>query len=79
MDTHVDPPLKRRKPDDENVIYDRYNQKMSFYADVPRILVELKDKSEVTVAIASRTSAPRAWVSRFKQRRARSPFQLDQE
>lgn len=33
---------------------------MSFYRDVPSILLQLKNNPNVLVAIASRTSAPRA-------------------
>jgi hypothetical protein len=62
VDTHVDPPIKRRKPDDVNAVYDRYNHRMSFYEDVPAILLQLKEDPEIHVAVASRTSAPRACV-----------------
>ena len=60
VDTHVSAPLKRRGKTDVNEIYDRRGQKMSLYDDVPGILAELKDMPDVQVAIASRTSAPRA-------------------
>ena len=42
------------------MVYDRHGESMSFYKDVPGILLELKDHPEVHVAIASRTSAPDA-------------------
>ncbi|KAL7008053.1 hypothetical protein EMMF5_002235 [Cystobasidiomycetes sp. EMM_F5] len=60
VDTHVSPPLKRKGSKDINKIYDKYDSQMSFYSDVPSILVELKDSPDVHVAIASRTSAPKA-------------------
>ncbi|KAM0746520.1 magnesium-dependent phosphatase-1 [Meredithblackwellia eburnea MCA 4105] len=59
VDTHVTPPLKRRKAEDLNKVYDRYGQEMGFYEDVPEILLSLH-RSKVHVAAASRTSAPRA-------------------
>lgn len=63
VDTHVSVPLKRRGKTDVNEIYDRHGKKMAFYSDVPAILAELKERSDVQVAIASRTHAPRACVA----------------
>lgn len=60
VDTHVTPPLKRRGKSDVNEIYDRHGQKMAFYKDVPAIIAKLKEASDIHVAIASRTHAPRA-------------------
>ncbi|GAA6002357.1 Mg-dependent acid phosphatase [Rhodotorula paludigena] len=56
-DTHVSPPLKRRGTD-LNKVYDKHNQPLSFYADVPQILLQLHH-SNIHVAAASRTHAPR--------------------
>jgi magnesium-dependent phosphatase 1 len=58
VDTHVDPPLKRRGSD-INKIYDRHNQQISFFRDVPEILLTLHH-SNVQVWLASRTHAPKA-------------------
>lgn len=56
-DTHVTPPLLRRN-DDLNKVYDRHGQPLSFYRDVPEVLLNLHH-SEVHVAAASRTHAPK--------------------
>lgn len=56
VDTHIDPPLKR-KNDALNQVVDRGGQKLSFYPDVPSILLQLRDEN-VHVAAASRTAAP---------------------
>ncbi|WFD41781.1 protein-tyrosine-phosphatase [Malassezia psittaci] len=56
VDTHIDPPLKR-KNDALNQVVDRGGQKLSFYKDVPSILLELKSRG-VHIAAASRTCAP---------------------
>ncbi|KAI5481660.1 magnesium-dependent phosphatase-1 [Pseudohyphozyma bogoriensis] len=58
VDTHVDPPLKR-KGNDVNLIYDRYGQSLSFYPDVPKILMDLHH-SGVHLGAASRTGDPKA-------------------
>ncbi|KAM0788288.1 hypothetical protein ACM66B_001434 [Microbotryomycetes sp. NB124-2] len=52
------PPLKR-KGSDVNRIYDRYGTQMSYYPEVPSILLQLHH-SNVHVAAVSRTSAPKA-------------------
>ncbi|KAK9898323.1 magnesium-dependent phosphatase-1 [Cystobasidium minutum MCA 4210] len=67
VDTHVSPPIKRKKAEDTNLVYDRYGESMSFYRDVPSILLELKDHPDVHVAIASRTSAPDAAAQALDQ------------
>lgn len=56
VDTHIDPPLKR-KNDALNQVVDRSGQKLSFFHDVPSILLQLKDEG-VHIAAASRTCAP---------------------
>ncbi|CDR99751.1 related to magnesium-dependent acid phosphatase [Sporisorium scitamineum] len=56
VDTHVDPPLRRRALD-INKVYDRNGQLLSFFPHVPSILLWLK-RAGVPVAAASRTSAP---------------------
>ncbi|WFD05865.1 protein-tyrosine-phosphatase [Malassezia vespertilionis] len=56
VDTHIDPPLKR-KHDQLNQVVDRSGQKLSFFQHVPSILFELKARN-VCIAAASRTSAP---------------------
>lgn len=60
VDTHVDPPIKRKGARDVNKVYDRNGSKMSFYQDVPAILLQLKEDPDITVALASRTHAPKA-------------------
>lgn len=55
-DTHVSPPIKRKDDREINLVYDRYNTPMSFYPELPDILVELHNK-DVKLALASRTSA----------------------
>ncbi|GAA5872220.1 hypothetical protein JCM8547_004786 [Rhodosporidiobolus lusitaniae] len=55
-DTHRTPPVKR-KGDDKNLAYDRYGDKISFYPDVPDILLQLHH-SNIQVWAASRTHAP---------------------
>ncbi|KAL4400992.1 acid phosphatase [Malassezia pachydermatis] len=57
VDTHIDPPLKRRGTT-LNEMVDRSGQRLSFYADVPSILFDLR-RAGVPIAAASRTSAPR--------------------
>ncbi|KAK4058280.1 hypothetical protein OIO90_000437 [Microbotryomycetes sp. JL221] len=59
VDTHVTPPLKRRGANDVNQIFDRYGTRMSYYPEVPSILLQLHH-SNVHVAAVSRTSAPKA-------------------
>lgn len=56
VDTHIDPPLKRRN-DALNQVVDRSGQKLSFLPHVPSILLELREKG-VHIAAASRTCAP---------------------
>ncbi|GAA5967505.1 hypothetical protein JCM11641_000569 [Rhodosporidiobolus odoratus] len=56
-DTHVTPPMKR-KGDDINRVYDRYDQPLSFYRDVPDLLLQLHH-SNIQVWAASRTHAPK--------------------
>ncbi|GAA6055181.1 hypothetical protein JCM3770_002223 [Rhodotorula araucariae] len=56
-DTHVSPPLKRRG-NDLNKVYDKHDQPLSFYPDVPGILLQLH-RSGTHVAAASRTHAPK--------------------
>ncbi|ETW82029.1 hypothetical protein HETIRDRAFT_418029 [Heterobasidion irregulare TC 32-1] len=56
IDTHVTPPL-RREGDELNAVHDRYDNKISFYHDVPQILHRLQSAG-VIVAACSRTSAP---------------------
>lgn len=56
VDTHVDPPLRRRGSD-INRVYDRGSQPLSFFPHVPSILLALR-RHGVAVAAASRTSAP---------------------
>ncbi|KAN0063106.1 hypothetical protein ACQY0O_004269 [Thecaphora frezii] len=58
VDTHVDPPLKR-KGNAINKVVDRYGQPLSFFPHVPSILFYLK-RHGVEVAAASRTCAPPA-------------------
>ncbi|KAL9939730.1 hypothetical protein V8E36_001547 [Tilletia maclaganii] len=58
VDTHVDPPLKRRGTD-INRVYDRSGTPLSFFPHVPAILFWLR-KNDLPVAVASRTSAPNA-------------------
>ncbi|GAA5824529.1 hypothetical protein JCM10212_003710 [Sporobolomyces blumeae] len=58
MPTHVTPPVKRKGKDDVNLIFDKYGERMSFYSQVPGILMDLH-KSKIHIAAASRTSAPR--------------------
>ncbi|KAK4698719.1 magnesium-dependent phosphatase 1, partial [Phenoliferia sp. Uapishka_3] len=41
VDTHVTPPLKRKGATDINRIYDKRGQEMSFYPEVPEILLQL--------------------------------------
>lgn len=62
VDTHVSPPIKRKKAEDVNVVYDRHGESMAFYKDVPSILLQLKEHPDIHVAVASRTSAPDAYV-----------------
>ncbi|KDE06014.1 hypothetical protein MVLG_03696 [Microbotryum lychnidis-dioicae p1A1 Lamole] len=59
VDTHVTPPLKRRNVSDVNLIYDKHGERISFYSEVPSILLQLH-KSRIHISAASRTSAPRA-------------------
>lgn len=56
VDTHVEPPLKQ---DLTGAVYDSSNDptRVEFYKDVPEILRGLRNKPEVSVAAASRTSA----------------------
>ncbi|CAD6972880.1 unnamed protein product, partial [Tilletia controversa] len=58
VDTHVDPPLKRRI-DDINKVYDRSGTTLSLFPHVPAILFFLQ-RNDIPIAIASRTSAPDA-------------------
>ncbi|GAA6010260.1 hypothetical protein JCM11491_005416 [Sporobolomyces phaffii] len=57
-DTHVTPPMKRRGKDDVNLVYDKHGQALSFYPDVPGVLMDLH-RSKIHIAAASRTHAPR--------------------
>ncbi|EIN06516.1 magnesium-dependent phosphatase-1 [Punctularia strigosozonata HHB-11173 SS5] len=57
VDTHVTPPLKRNG-NALNEVKDKYGETIAFYRDVPSILHRLRDAG-VTIAAASRTSAPR--------------------
>ncbi|KAK7436183.1 hypothetical protein VKT23_019259 [Stygiomarasmius scandens] len=57
IDTHVTGPLHRDK-NNLNEVLDRRNEVIAFYKDVPQILHRLK-AAGVTIAAASRTSAPR--------------------
>ncbi|GAA5910645.1 hypothetical protein JCM6882_001048 [Rhodosporidiobolus microsporus] len=56
-DTHVTPPMKR-KGDDRNRVFDRYGEPLSFYRDVPALLLQLHH-SNIQVWAASRTHAPK--------------------
>ncbi|MCO5566005.1 hypothetical protein L7F22_019680 [Adiantum nelumboides] len=56
VDTHVDPPLKRRG-ESLNKVYDRSGTPLSLYPHIPPILFFLHSK-RITVAAASRTCAP---------------------
>ncbi|KAJ3858650.1 magnesium-dependent phosphatase-1 [Lentinula novae-zelandiae] len=56
IDTHVTGPLHRNK-DTLNEVLDKYNESVSFYNHVPQILHRLR-AAGVTIAAASRTSAP---------------------
>ncbi|KAK0550266.1 hypothetical protein OC846_003746 [Tilletia horrida] len=58
VDTHVDPPLKRRGQD-LNCVYDRSGTSLSFFPHVSTILFFLK-RNKIPIGIASRTSAPDA-------------------
>ncbi|EPQ28780.1 uncharacterized protein PFL1_03583 [Pseudozyma flocculosa PF-1] len=58
VDTHVDPPLKR-KGNAINRVVDRHGQPLSFFPHVPHILLYLK-RHGVEIAAASRTCAPPA-------------------
>lgn len=57
VDTHVDSPLKRRKNDDLNKVYDRSGTCLSLFPHIPPILFFLQSKG-IIVAAASRTCAP---------------------
>ncbi|KAJ3718191.1 magnesium-dependent phosphatase-1 [Lentinula raphanica] len=56
IDTHVTGPLHRDK-NNVNEVLDKYNRSISFYEHVPQILHRLRTAG-VTIAAASRTSAP---------------------
>ncbi|KAJ3990892.1 magnesium-dependent phosphatase-1 [Lentinula boryana] len=56
IDTHVTGPLHRDK-NAVNEVLDKHNKPISFYKHVPQILHRLRT-AEVTIAAASRTSAP---------------------
>ncbi|KAJ3982087.1 magnesium-dependent phosphatase-1 [Lentinula detonsa] len=56
IDTHVTGPLHRDK-NAINEVLDKHNTPISFYKHVPQILHRLRT-AEVTIAAASRTSAP---------------------
>ncbi|KIY70048.1 magnesium-dependent phosphatase-1 [Cylindrobasidium torrendii FP15055 ss-10] len=56
IDTHVSGPLHRHK-NTLNEVLDKHDTPVAFYRDVPQILHRLR-KAEITVAAASRTSAP---------------------
>ncbi|KAJ3834278.1 magnesium-dependent phosphatase-1 [Lentinula raphanica] len=56
IDTHVTGPLHRDK-NNVNEVLDKYNRPISFYEHVPQILHRLRT-ADVTIAAASRTSAP---------------------
>ncbi|KAJ3751581.1 magnesium-dependent phosphatase-1 [Lentinula raphanica] len=56
IDTHVTGPLHRDK-NNVNEVLDKYGQSISFYKHVPQILRRLRFAG-VTIAAASRTSAP---------------------
>ncbi|GAA6002024.1 hypothetical protein JCM10207_003043 [Rhodosporidiobolus poonsookiae] len=56
-DTHVTPPVKRKGKGDINKVFDRYGEQVSFYAEVPNLLLQLHH-SQVQVWAASRTQAP---------------------
>ncbi|PWN22688.1 hypothetical protein BCV69DRAFT_280290 [Microstroma glucosiphilum] len=58
VDTHVDPPLKR-KGEAINKVVDRYGQALSFYPHVPSIFFFCQ-RHNIAIAAASRTSAPSA-------------------
>lgn len=66
IDTHVTGPLRRDK-ENVNEVLDRYNEKISFYKDVPAILHRLRRVGNlnivdrggaVTIVACSRTHAP---------------------
>ncbi|PWN47777.1 magnesium-dependent phosphatase-1 [Violaceomyces palustris] len=56
VDTHVDPPLKR-KGEAINTVVDSNLQSLRFYPHVPAILFYLK-RNKIEIAAASRTCAP---------------------
>ncbi|KAJ3718194.1 magnesium-dependent phosphatase-1 [Lentinula raphanica] len=56
IDTHVTGPLHRDK-NNVNEVLDKYNRPISFYEHIPQILHRLRTAG-VTIAAASRTSAP---------------------
>lgn len=56
-DTHVSPPLLRRGKD-VNRVHDKHGDPLSFYPDVPAILLQCH-RDEIHLAAASRTHAPK--------------------
>ncbi|KAI4258697.1 MAG: hypothetical protein LQ352_001123 [Teloschistes flavicans] len=66
VDTHVTPPLKAK--DNNTRSTDRWGESFTFYPDVPSILLSAKSTSPpITLATASRTSAPDIATSLLKQ------------
>ncbi|KAL8807607.1 MAG: hypothetical protein Q9182_000591 [Xanthomendoza sp. 2 TL-2023] len=66
VDTHVTPPLKPKDNNTKSV--DRWGETFTFYPDVPSILLSAKSTTPpLTLATASRTSAPDTAISLLKQ------------
>ncbi|KAI5361911.1 Putative HAD-superfamily phosphatase, subfamily IIIC, HAD superfamily [Septoria linicola] len=58
VDTHVSAPLKASTTSPGLIVNDAYGEKCAFYNDVASILSDIKQRN-ITLAAASRTSAPR--------------------
>ncbi|KAL9013707.1 MAG: hypothetical protein Q9173_001624 [Seirophora scorigena] len=67
VDTHVTPPLKAKDNNTKSV--DRIGESFTFYPDVPSILLSAKSTTPhpITLATASRTSAPDLATTLLKQ------------
>ncbi|KAL9020349.1 MAG: hypothetical protein Q9185_002427 [Variospora sp. 1 TL-2023] len=67
VDTHVTPPLKAKDNNTKSV--DRIGESFTFYPDVPSILLSAKTSPShpITLATASRTSAPDLAITLLKQ------------
>ncbi|KAI4207714.1 MAG: hypothetical protein LQ349_009823 [Xanthoria aureola] len=68
VDTHVTPPLKAKDNNTKSI--DRWGESFTFYPDVASILVSAKSSTTttpLTLATASRTSAPDIAIALLKQ------------